>query len=198
MSRLPRAFYERDTVQVARDLLGCMLISEADGVMTVGRIVEVEAYSGWEDEASHAYGRRTPRNEVMFGAAGVSYVFLIYGMHWLFNIVARPSAADYGAAVLIRAIEPVAGLQHMSKRRAGRRRTEWTSGPGRLTAALGIDGGHNSIDLTAPYAPLWVEYGAAIPDHQVMCGPRIGIRASEPWLSNPLRFWVKGSPYISR
>jgi len=193
MARLDRAFFECDTVQVSRSLLGCMLVHGP----TAGRIVETEAYMGWNDEASHAFRRRTPRNAVMFGPAGVSYVYLIYGIHWLFNVVAKPRGVDYGAAVLIRALEPLAGLQYMAARRGGRPRHEWTNGPGRLTQALNLNGSHSGQDLTRPDNTLYLEQGEPVAQEQIMSGPRIGIRVGEPWQSIPWRFWIDGNRYVS-
>ncbi len=198
MSRLPHEFFARDTLAAARDLLGCLLVHEIDGQRVAGRIVEVEAYTGHDDLASHAARGKTPRNAVMFGPPGVSYIYLIYGMYRLLNVIARPDGVDYPAAILIRALEPVEGLQFMAACRTGRRRVEWTSGPGRLTMALAIDQTLNGIDLTAPGSPLFFEEGISVPGDQVQTGPRIGINVPEPWQGMPWRFWVRDNLFVSR
>nr|MBN1229482.1 DNA-3-methyladenine glycosylase [Anaerolineae bacterium] len=144
---MDRSFYARDTLIVARDLLGCVLVHKHNEARVSGRIVEVEAYCGHDDLASHASRGKTPRTAVMFGQPGTSYVYFIYGRYWLFNVVAKPSDADYPAAVLIRSLEPLEGLDIISQNRQGRPRPEWTNGPARLTLALGINGSHNTLDL---------------------------------------------------
>jgi DNA-3-methyladenine glycosylase len=198
MSRLERAFFARDTRRVARDLLGRLLVREIDGQRLAGRIVEVEAYTGWGDMASHGHRGKTRRNAVMFGEVGFSYVYFTYGMHWLLNVVAKLPGVDYPAAVLIRAVEPLEGLDQIAARRAGRPLREWTSGPARLTMAFGIDGALNGIDMTAADSPLYFEPGARVPDALVIRGPRVGINVPEPWQSKPWRYRVSGNPYVSR
>jgi DNA-3-methyladenine glycosylase len=197
--RLPHSFFARDTLTVARDLLGRLLVRELAGERLAGRIVEVEAYMGSDDAASHAHRGWTSRNAVMFGPPGITYVYFIYGVHWMLNIVAKPPDADTPAAVLIRALAPEEGLETIAQRRAGRREHEWTSGPARLTMALGIDEGLNHLDLTAPESPLYLETGCPVPDSQVQIGPRIGVSyAAEPWRSKPWRFWVADDLHVSR
>lgn len=199
MPRLTHSFFARDTLTVARDLLGCILVRVLEGKRVAGRIVEVEAYVGEEDQACHGHRGRTPRNAVMFGPAGISYIYFIYGMYWLFNVVAKPSdLKDYPAAVLIRALEPVEGLDLMQARRIRRPQAEWTSGPGRLTMALEIDGSLNGIDLSAPGSPLFFEVGETIPDDRVLVGPRVGLKIPEPWQNKPWRFRIADSDYVSR
>jgi len=199
LTHLAYEFFARDALVVARDLLGRLLVRELDGVRLAGRIVEVEAYVGRDDAASHAHRGETPRNAVMFGPPGFTYVYFIYGVHWMLNIVAKPPDTDSPAAVLIRALESVEGLEMIAKRRTGRDEGEWTSGPARLTMALGIDGSLNGLDLTAPGSPLYLEAGSPIPDSQVQTGPRIGVAyASEPWRSMPWRFWEADNPHVSR
>ncbi|NDJ52970.1 MAG: DNA-3-methyladenine glycosylase, partial [Chloroflexi bacterium] len=160
MTRLSLDYFARDTVDVAQDLLGCILVHQVGETRVAGRVVETEAYSGWDDLASHGRAGRTERNLPMFGPVAVSYVYLIYGMYWLLNVVAKPPDADYPAAVLIRALEPVDGLEFMAAQREGRRQREWTSGPGRLTLALGIAKGLNGISMVEPDSPLFFEAGA--------------------------------------
>ncbi len=198
MSRLGREFFARSTLRVARDLLGCLLVRELDGQRLAGRVVEAEAYTGWGDMASHGHRGKTPRNAVMFGPVGISYVYFIYGRYWLLNVVAKPPGADYPAAVLLRALEPVEGLHVISEHRAGRPAREWTSGPGRLTMALGIDGALNGLDLTAAGSPLTFEAGQPARGETIRSGPRVGLNVPEPWRSKPWRFWIDGNPHVSR
>lgn len=198
MSHLSTNFFANDTLTVARNLLGQVLVHEVDGRRVAGRVVECEAYTGWGDMASHGYRGPTPRNQVMFGPVGVSYVYLIYGMYWLLNVVARPPGVDYPAAVLLRAVEPLEGLQYMAERRDGRPVEHWTSGPGRLTMAFGIDKAQHGLDLTLRGSPLRFERGKPIPDERVCTGPRIGLNVPEPWQSKPWRFWVEDNRFVSR
>jgi len=195
---LPRPFYERQSLIVARELLGAKIVHDEPGVgRIVGRIVEVEAYIGIDDLASHGHHRRTLRNLPMWGEPGFAYVYLSRGIHWMLNVVTEPN--DNPAAILIRALEPLEGLDIIARRREGRKIVEWTSGPGRLTRALNIDNTLNRADLTTTSAGLWIEAGAAVPDSAVKTGPRIGLgKTPEPWFSIPWRFWVADNPYVSR
>ena len=170
---------------------------QLDGARVSGTIVEIEAYSTPDDLASHGYAKRTGRNWVMWDAPGHAYVYLIYGMYWLLNIVCEP--VDRPAAVLIRAIEPREGLPVMAANRAGQPPRRWTSGPGRLARALAVDGGHNGADMTTTASGLWVERADPLPDERVRSGPRVGMgkRVLEPWLSMPWRWWVADNPYVS-
>jgi DNA-3-methyladenine glycosylase len=190
---LPKSFYERAAEDVARDLLGALLLSTVDGSRCVGRIIETEAYVGPEDDASHAAARigRTSRNEPMFGPPGQAYVYRIYGIHWCLNAVTdRP---DHPAAVLIRSAEPCEGIEIARGRRANRALLELMRGPGNLCAALGVTGALNGHDLAQP--PLQILAGDPVPDGQVRRGPRVGItRAADL----PLRFWERGNAYVSR
>ena len=150
--KIYRSFYEQPTVKVARQLLGkCLVRNHPDGI-TVGKIVETEAYVGPEDRASHASRGRTARTEIMFGPAGFAYVYLIYGFHHCLNFVTE--AADYPAAVLIRAVEPVDGIELMKARRRKTDLRELASGPGKLCQAFAIDRSLNGVDVCA--APLYV------------------------------------------
>lgn len=202
MKRLARDFFERDTLIVARDLLGRQLVRDLGDNpprRITGRIVETEAYTGFDDQASHGRRGKTDSNAVMFGEVGISYVYFTYGMHWLLNVVARPPDADYPAAVLIRAIEPLEGLDHIAARRMGRPPHEWTNGPAKLTKALDIDRSLSGLNLTAPDSPLYFAPGEPVPDEEVQSGPRVGMRnVPEPWFSMPWRFYVTGNPYVSR
>jgi DNA-3-methyladenine glycosylase len=174
-----------------------VLVSRIGGVETSGRIVETEAYIGPHDDASHAAERigRTARNESMFGAPGIAYVYRIYGIHWCLNIVT--DQVDFPAAVLIRAIEPVHGIDVMRARRhAGQKHLPdraLASGPGRLAAALGITGAQDGHPLQMP--PLWVQLAEPVASSAITSGPRIGITRAADW---PLRFRESGSPWVSR
>jgi len=184
---LPRSFYNRPTLTVARELIGARLVRILDGVELVGLIVETEAYISEKDLACHCKAGRTPRTEVMFGEPGHAYVYFTYGNHWMLNAVTERE--DFPAAVLIRAIQPVEGMQVMLQRRAGRD----TFGPGKLTQAMGIGKGENTADLTGTASGLWIEAGVTVPNSLATKGPRVGLNNTpEPWLSKPWRFLVKG------
>jgi DNA-3-methyladenine glycosylase len=199
MTRLARDFFARDTLTVARDLLGRHLVRELDGQRITGRIVETEAYTGFDDQASRGRHGKTDANAVMFGPVGVSYVYFTYGMHWLLNVVARPDGADYPAAVLLRAVEPLVGLESIAERRAGRPPLEWTSGPAKLTKALAVDKSLSGVDTTVSGSPLYFREGQPVPDDGVESGPRVGLgKTPEPWFSMPWRYYVTGNPYVSR
>ncbi len=175
---LSRSFYERPTVQVARDLLGKVLVHGA----TAGRIVETEAYLGGDDLASHSARGITPRTKVIFGPPGHAYVYFIYGMYECLNIVAEPDGK--AGCVLIRALQPVAGIELMQKRRpAARKIHDLASGPGKLTLAMGITRAHNGADLTR--GPLVVRMPRRETDFEIAVTPRIGITKCADW---PLRF----------
>jgi DNA-3-methyladenine glycosylase len=200
MSRLPRGFFARDTLVVARALLGTKLVRELDGKRLTGVIVECEAYIGQGDTACHASRGRTPRNEVMFGPPGFAYVYFTYGMHWMLNVVTE--AEGFPAAVLLRALQPMEGIEKMRALRQakGRARTdqELTSGPARLTQALGVDRTFSGADLVTG-GQLWLEPGDSILDDGVECGPRIGVKyAAEKDRLAPWRFWVRDCPYVSQ
>ncbi|MGQ9522648.1 MAG: DNA-3-methyladenine glycosylase [Anaerolineae bacterium] len=196
MSRLPRDFFARDTLQVARNLLGQVLVRVLDGQRLSGRIVEVEAYIGEDDLASHARFGRTERNAAMYGPPGCAYVYQIYGLHHCLNIVTEREG--FPAAVLIRALEPLEGLETMRARRGGVPDHLLTSGPARLCQALAIDRALDQADLCTSDAMLFVEDGAPIPDDAVMAGPRIGVRGDRQARTVPWRFYVAGNPYVSR
>jgi DNA-3-methyladenine glycosylase len=187
---LPPSFYDRPVVQVAHDLLGMRLVRLLDGLRISGFIVEAEAYDGEADLACHARAGRTPRNEVMYGPPGRAYVYFTYGMHWCLNCVSGPEG--YPAAVLLRVIRPAEGLELIAARRSGRSQLEWCNGPGKLTQALGIDGGLNGADLTNVQVGLWIESGPLGAEESVVVGPRVGIKnVPEPWRSQPWRFRVQ-------
>jgi DNA-3-methyladenine glycosylase len=183
---LPRAFYDRPTLTVARELLGARLVRVEAGLRLVGLITETEAYIGETDLGCHAKAGRTPRTEVMYGPPGYAYVYFTYGNHWMLNAVTEREG--FPAAVLIRAIKPIEGVERMSARRAGRD----TGGPGKLTQALGITKREYGADLTSKDLGLWIEAGIEIPDDSVTNGPRVGLNTvPEPWKSMPWRFLAK-------
>ncbi len=167
---LPRRFFARPVLTVARDLLGHLLVHETPEGVTVGRIVETEAYRGADDPASHAY-RLTPRSRIMAGPPGIAYVYFTYGNHFCLNVVAEPDGR--AAAVLLRAVEPLQGLDLMTARRGIADPRLLTAGPGRLTRAMGITRQHNGWDLTRP--PLFIARGGRWPRH-IARSPRVGIR----------------------
>jgi len=197
MTKLPREFYTRtDVLEVARDLLGKKLVvPNRHGARVAGIIVETEAYRGPEDRASHAYGgRRTGRTETMYGLGGTAYVYFVYGMYNQFNVVTNIENVPH--AILVRALEPVEGLDIIRRRRAGRSEYELTSGPGRLCIALGIDRGLDKADLLGDR--VWIEEAPSISPRQIARGPRIGIDYAEKWITKPWRFWVKDNPFVSK
>ena len=189
---LPREFFARDSVRVARDCLGSLLVSTIGGVRTAVRIVEVEAYTGPRDLASHAAGwHRSPRNEVMYGPPGFAYVYFTYGMHWCVNVVCGKEG--FPTAVLVRAGEPVEGIEVIRERRGTMADRLLAAGPSRLCQSLGITGALNGHDLRTP--PLWLEEGETIPPSRCRRGPRIGITKA---VDRKLRFWVKDHAHVSR
>jgi DNA-3-methyladenine glycosylase len=196
MSSLDRDFFARDSLTVARELLGQRLVRLLDGQRISGRIVEVEAYIGEDDQASHARPGRTRRNAPMYGEAGYSYIYLIYGIHHCLNVVTEREG--FPAALLIRALEPLEGGEKMQARRGGRPRRQWTNGPGKLCQALEIDLRFNGADLCAPDALLFLEREPPLPDETVATGPRVGVRGDEVALTIPWRFYVENSLYVSR
>ncbi len=188
---LPSDFLRRDVLAVARDLLGKRLVSTVRGRRTCGVIVEVEAYRGLGDPASHAATRigRTRRNEVMFGPAGHAYVYRSYGMHWCVNVVTGGEGDPQ--AVLIRGLEPLEGEEVMRSRRGGK--TPLAAGPGRLCQALGITGALNGHDLSSP--PLTLAAGWSVTDSGVGISGRVGVRLAA---DRPYRFYVRNSDGVSR
>jgi DNA-3-methyladenine glycosylase len=195
--KLPESFYEgTNVVRIARDLLGKVLFTNIDGVVTGGVIVETEAYS-WKERGCHAYGaRKTARNAIMFAHGGHSYVYMCYGIHYLFNVVTnRVGTAD---AVLVRALEPVVGIAVMEARRGTlANRYHLTSGPGKLTRALGIDRTWNGKSLMG--GEIWIEDAGKTPGPaRIAAAPRVGIDYAGEDAALPWRFYVKNNPWISR
>jgi DNA-3-methyladenine glycosylase len=179
MHRLPREFYARETIVVARELLGKFLVHNGGGIERVGRIVEVEAYLGPHDLAAHSSKGLTPRTQALFGPPGHAYVYLIYGIYHCFNTV-----TGNGSGVLLRALEPVRNIE-------GR-----TQGPGLLTRAMGIDKTHYGHDLTS--ADLYVGELPGAPQPSIVSRPRIGVEYARHWARRRLRFYIRGNPFVSK
>ncbi len=182
MHSLPRDFYNRDTIQVAQDLLGKLLVHRISGAERIGRIVEVEAYLGPHDLAAHTSKGITARTRVMFGPPGYAYVYLIYGMHHCMNVVTEEDGT--GAAVLLRALEPVANLALNA------------SGPGRLCKAMGIDRSHYGHDLCSD--DFFVAEPMESERPSIVARPRVGVDYAGEWAHKPLRFYIEGNKYVSR
>ena len=186
------SFYDRPTERVARDLIGRWLECAVDGIRCRGRIVETEAYLGEHDPACHAAAGRTPRTEVLYGPPGTAYVYFVYGMHWCANAVTRRSGLP--SAVLIRALEPLEGVEAMRARRVlAKRDSDLCSGPGRLCQALGITGPrHNAVSLAA--SGLRILHGHPVGRAAILATPRIGVNEAADW---PLRFLERDNPHVS-
>lgn len=188
---LPDSFFARPAPSVARGLLGAVIVSRVDGQLTAGIIVETEAYLGADDPGSHASTKGvTPRNRVMYGPPGCAYVYFTYGTHHMLNIVT--DADGSAGAVLVRAIEPVAGLEIMRARRGGRSGVEVANGPGKLSEALGVDQGHNGAVLGGE---LMVCEGCAVDEGCVRVTGRVGLTHGHEL---PLRFLISDNPHVSR
>ena len=189
---LPVAFFSRPTEVVAAELIGKVVVSTVAGLVTAGRIVETEAYLGYDDPASHGFRhRRNARNAALFGPPGIWYVYLSYGMHWCANLVCQ--RAGLASAVLLRALEPLDGLDVMRERRGELPDKQLCSGPGRLCQALGIT---RDLDgSTMAGGPVMVLQGDPITAASISATPRIGITKAADW---PLRFHLAGSPWTSR
>ena len=200
MSRLTREFFLTETQAVAKALLGAYLVRKYQDDRLVGRIVECEAYIGQDDTACHASRGKTSRNEVMFGPPGNAYVYFTYGMHWMLNVVTE--IEGFPAAVLLRAVKPVEGIECMRQLRQTRgvlrKERDLTNGPAKLTRAMAIDKTLNGADMVDGDV-LWLEPGQPIPDDKIANGPRVGIRyASDKDQAAPWRFWIAGNEYVSR
>jgi len=197
MKKLGLDFYRReDVLQISRDLIGKLLVTKWNGVLTSGRIVEVEAYAGVIDRASHAWGgRRTARNEIMYGDGGMAYVYLCYGIHHLFNVVTH--SRDTPHAILIRALEPVKGIAMMLER-TGKEKPDHTltRGPGNVSKALGITTANSGYSLLSKELFL-ADDGFVYNKKEIATSGRIGVDYAGPHALWPYRFYVKGNPYVS-
>jgi len=192
---LPKAFYLRkNVVLIAKELLGKLLMTSIDGQTTGGMIVETEAYS-YRERGCHAYqGMRTERNKIMFEAGGIAYVYLCYGIHNLFNVVVNEN--DKADAVLVRALQPVEGEELMKSRMKTSSLKRITSGPGKLTKALGIDRTSNGKNLSS--CELWIEDGVTIRKKEIVSAPRIGIDYAGEDAKLPWRFFIKDNEWVSK
>lgn len=197
ITKLPLSFYQRKNVlQIARELLGKLIVTKFNGIVTIARIVETEAYAGIADKASHAYdGRRTGRNEVMYGEGGFAYVYLCYGMHHLFNVITNRDEIPH--AVLVRAGEPIKGVEEMC-RRTGKKKLDGslTRGPGNFSKALGIYTSHSGISLQSKELFL-ADDGFRYKRKQIMASPRIGVDYAGEDALLPYRFFIQGNPFVS-
>ncbi len=197
MKKLPDSFYKRENViAIAKDLLGKVLVTKWNDVVTSGRIVEVEAYNGIIDKASHAFGgRRTARNEIMYANGGVAYVYLCYGIHHLFNVVTNNPEAPH--AILIRALEPVKGMDTMLQR-VGKKKLDYslTRGPGNLSKALGLFTKHSGFSLRSKELFI-ADDGFVLSKKKIAASPRIGVDYAGDDALLHYRFFVKGNPYVS-
>lgn len=197
MRKLPLTFYKRKNVfLIAKELLGKLLVTNYNDVVTSGRIVEVEAYNGINDKASHAFGgKRTKRNEIMYAHGGVAYIYLCYGIHHLFNVVTH--SKDVPHAILIRALEPIKGIDEML-RRVGKKKMDntLTRGPGNLSKALGIVTLKNGCSLCNKEL-FFADDGFILNKKEMMASPRIGVGYAGRDASLPYRFYIKGNPFVS-
>lgn len=195
--KLPRCFYiGPDVVKIARDLLGKYIFTNINGNVTAGKIVETEAYNGRTDKACHAFMKRTKRTEVMYDQGGQAYIYLCYGIHHLFNIVSNEQGmAD---AVLIRGIEPVIGVEHMFERRSIQMKQQLTSGPGKLSQALGIHTAYSGEDLVFSDR-IWLAERQNKMDRaiEIESDVRIGVDYAQEDALLPWRFFIKGNRYVS-
>jgi DNA-3-methyladenine glycosylase len=196
---LPESFYTRkDVVKIAQELLGKVLITRFNGIVTSGMITETEAYAGVSDKASHAYGnRRTNRTDIMFWQGGVAYIYLCYGIHHLFNVVTNKAGVPH--AVLIRAIEPLEGIEHMLLRRGkGKFTATLTAGPGALSGALGIQTVHTGNTLLEVSGITIEDRGLKIKPEDIVSSKRIGVDYAQEDALLPYRFYIKGNKFVSK
>lgn len=195
---LPDSFYQRpDVVAIAKELLGKVVVTNFEGQYTSGLIVETEAYRGAADKASHAFGnRRTNRTEVMYGHGGVAYVYLCYGIHHLFNVVTN--IEDVPHAILVRAVEPLEGIDIMlERRRKEKLQPNLTAGPGAMSEALGIKTKHTGLNLQGP--EIYIEdRGIKIPLSQLISATRVGVAYAQEDALLPYRFYIKDNKYVSK
>ena len=195
MTKLPLSFYQRSALQVAPELLGKVLVTCKKGEITSGVIVEVEAYTGEDDPASHVYqGRKTPRTRILYEAGGRVYVYRIYGIYTCLNVVTGEKGQPH--SVFIRALEPREGIEVMKKRRGTEDIRRLTSGPARLTQALGIDMNFYGESLTGER--IFILDSSSLPPHEIATSPRINIDYAGEGRNLPYRFYLKNSPFLSR
>ncbi|MFQ6031466.1 MAG: DNA-3-methyladenine glycosylase [Candidatus Zixiibacteriota bacterium] len=194
--RLNRSFYLQPTLEVAKQMLGKFLVREIGKERLVGKIVETEAYIGPFDLASHAYGgKKTERNKAEFFEGGHIYIYLVYGMYWQFNI--STSASGKPECVLLRALEPIEGIEIMRRNRNSSLQN-LTNGPGKLCQAFALDKGYYGEDLVKS-SRIWLEdRGFIVDESEIGCGPRIGIDYAGEWAKKPWRFYIKDNPFVSR
>ncbi|TDL33178.1 DNA-3-methyladenine glycosylase [Jeotgalibacillus sp. S-D1] len=191
---LEQSFYDQPTLELAKQLLGCLLVKETEEGTASGYIVETEAYMGPDDRAAHSFGnRRTKRTEIMFGQAGSVYTYTMH-THTLVNVVSAQTGRP--EAILIRAVEPLGGQDLMESRRLGRPKKEWTNGPGKLTKAMGITMADYGLHFSKP--PLMICRGWPKEQFTISAGPRIGIDNTGEARDYPWRFWITSSPYVSK
>jgi DNA-3-methyladenine glycosylase len=190
-------YLNQDVVALSKDLLGKFLFTKFKGCLTGGMIVETEAYKGPEDRGSHAHkGRNTPRTRIMFAEGGNSYVYLCYGIHYLFNVVSGPENMPH--AILIRGLEPTIGIEEMLRRRKSEKlSSNLTAGPGALAQALGITTSHNALSLQGD--EIWLEdRGFKLSENQILETARVGMNFDGPWHSIPWRFRIRGNKFTSK
>jgi DNA-3-methyladenine glycosylase len=201
--KLPQTFYAQSARTVAQALLGKKLVRQLNDRRLSGIIVETEAYCDADDRDLACHGERvnnaqpTPRTAVMFGPAGFAYVYFTYGIHWLFNVVT--GQVGQPNAVLIRALQPVDGVDLMVEHRGKRPLTQLTNGPAKLTQALRIDKSYNGTNLCQADGVIWIEDAPTVPQNQIAVGPRIGLgKTPEPWYSIPWRYWLADNLFVSK
>jgi len=192
MEVLPGAFYARNTLIVAKELLGKHLVRRAKGGEMVGKIAEVEAYRGSDDPASHAYKGQTPRNKLMFGKAGVAYIYFIYGNYYCLNVTTEKEGTP--GAVLFRALEPIEGIEAMQKNRGTKSLSNLTNGPGKLTQAMNITKKQNGLDITIE-EELFIYDPEEREIPEIVSAKRIGVKAG---LDKPWRYYIKNNRFVSR
>jgi len=196
MAKLKKTFYQQhDVTAIAKQLLGKILVTDINGVRTAGMIVETEAYAGVGDRASHAWNnRRTKRTEVMYRSGGFAYVYLCYGIHYLFNVVTN--VEDTPHAVLIRALQPVDGIDMMQRRYNNKPSAKLTAGPGSLCKAMGIDAALNGESLTGK--KVWIETGQDVADDDIAISTRVGVQYAGEDAYLPYRFSIKNNGWVSK
>jgi DNA-3-methyladenine glycosylase len=191
---MDRSLFQLHSATVARALLGARLVRIIEGKRITGIIVEAEGYEGEEDLACHASHGKTPRTAVMYGPPGFAYVYFTYGNHWMLNVVT--GLEGHPAAVLLRAIHPIEGLDFIAQQRPGRVPAEWCNGPGKLCKSLAIDRALNGHDLCHTGGALWIENDFHVKDEIVITGARVGLgKTPEPWLSKPWRFRIPAEAF---